>query len=41
MASLENIMLLKKIAEEYCEKRRYSIEGKSIEFSDEKLKVAA
>lgn len=41
MASLENIMLLKKIAEEYCEKRRYSIEGKSIEFSDEKLKVWA
>lgn len=34
-------MLLKKIAEEYCKKRRYSIEDGSIYHSDEKLKVMA
>lgn len=41
MASLENIMLLKEIAEEYCRKRRYSIENGSIYHSDEKLTVMA
>lgn len=41
MASLENIMLLKEIAEEYCKKRRYSIENGSIYHSDEKLTVMA
>lgn len=41
MASLENIMLLKEIAEEYCRKRRYSIENGSIYHSNEKLTVMA
>lgn len=41
MASLEDIMLLKKIAEEYCKKRRYSIEEGSIYHSNEKLRVMA
>lgn len=41
MASLENIMLLKEIAEEYCRKRRYSIENGSICHCNEKLTVMA
>lgn len=41
MASLEDIMLLKKIAEEYCKKRRYSIEDGSICHSCEKLEAMA
>lgn len=34
-------MLLKKIAEEYCEKRKYSIEDQTMSHFDEKLSVKA
>lgn len=41
MANFKDIILVKKIVEEYCKKRRYSIEDDSIEYYDEKLSAVA
>lgn len=41
MGSLESIMLLKKVAEEYCEKRKYSIYSESISYCNECLTANA